>query len=304
MTDTLEAGAVQAPAAGPRRITTPGVYPGLTAEEYHADPIEGGSLSSTGARKLLPPSCPALFRHEQDNPPAPKKTFEFGHAAHKLVLGEGPDLVRIDATEWRSNAVKAEVAAVRDAGGVPLKPAEYDQVQAMADAIRHHPIAGPLFTPGQGVAEQSLFWRDGRTGAWLRARPDWVKHRTPGKRLILADYKTCRSAEPDAIERDVHAYGYHQQAAWYLTGAVQCDLAEPDGQAGMVFVFQEKTAPYLVTVVELAASALRIGSARNRAAIDLYEQCRTSGRWPGYSDGIAHISLPVWAEIRDTEEYL
>lgn len=38
-------------------ITEPGVYD-LPAEVYHADPVEGGSLSSTGARKLLPPSCP------------------------------------------------------------------------------------------------------------------------------------------------------------------------------------------------------------------------------------------------------
>src|SRR5258708_26204894 len=41
-----------------------GVY-GIPADAYHADPIEGGSLSSSGARRLLPPGCPALFRQDR-----------------------------------------------------------------------------------------------------------------------------------------------------------------------------------------------------------------------------------------------
>ena len=49
---------------------------------YHAD---RGSLSSTGARKLL--ECPARFRHEQLSPPPAKGVFDFGKLAHKLVLG-------------------------------------------------------------------------------------------------------------------------------------------------------------------------------------------------------------------------
>jgi len=37
-------------------ITEPGVY-ALPADVYHADPVAGGSLSSSGAKKLL--ACPA-----------------------------------------------------------------------------------------------------------------------------------------------------------------------------------------------------------------------------------------------------
>jgi len=34
----------------------PGIYSGVPAEVYHRAPVPGGSLSSTGARQLLPPT--------------------------------------------------------------------------------------------------------------------------------------------------------------------------------------------------------------------------------------------------------
>lgn len=296
MTITELAGA-QAPAAGPEPITEPGIYD-MDNETYHSHRY---ALSSSGARMLLPPSCPALFRHAQDTPQEPKKTFELGSAAHKLVLGEGPDLVRVDADKWTTNAVKAEVAAIRDEGGIPLKPAEYEQVHAMADALRRHPVASMLFDPARGRPEQSLFWRDRPTGIMRRARFDWLPDARSG-RLIIPDYKTCRSAEPGALARAVEDFGYHQQDDWYRAAARALDLA--DDTAAFVFVCQEKTSPYVVTVVEMDAEARRIGAARNRRALEIYAECTATGYWPGYSDEIAYLSLPAWAAIRDTEEYL
>lgn len=296
MTTVAQAGTTTVPAAGPG-ITEPGIYQ-MTNEEYHAD---RGSLSSSGARLLLPPSCPALFRHAQDTPPEPKKTFEIGTAAHKLVLGEGPDLVQVDAEKWTTNAVKAEVAAIRDEGGIPLKPSEYEQVHSMADALRRHPIAAALFDPSRGKPEQSLFWRDRRTGVMRRARFDWLPDARSG-RLIIPDYKTCRSAEPSALARAVEEFGYHCQDDWYRAAARALGIG--DEHTAFVFVCQEKTAPYLVTVVEMDATARRIGAARNRRALEIYAECTEAGVWPGYSDEIAYLSLPTWAAIRDTEEYI
>lgn len=280
----------------PIEITGPGVYDGLPSEAYHAHP----SLSSSGARRLLPPSCPALFKYEQDHPSGPKKVFELGHAAHKLVLGEGPELVRIDADEWRTKAVKEEVAEARAAGAVPLKPAEYDQVQEMAAALRDHPFAGRLFTPGQGLPEQSLFWNDERTGVPLRARLDWLPILSDGGRLLIPDYKTTRDASPEAISKTVHDLGYHQQARWYLDAVKALGLAGAQEPA-FLFVMQEKTPPYLVTVTELTDMTLHIGGALNRWAIDIFQRCTEAGQWPGYADDVVYTSLPPWAEARQME---
>lgn len=279
-------------------VTAPGIRGDLSLEAYHAD---RSSLSSSGARKLLAPSCPALFKYEQDNPQPPKKTFDLGHAAHKLVLGEGPELVVVDRPKWDTIAVKAEVAEIRAVGNVPLKQHEYDQVQAMADAIRLHPTASHLFEPGSGLAEQSLFWTDPPTGIARRARPDWMPHRGDG-RLVVVDYKTCTAADPDALAKAVYDHGYHQQAAWYLDGVKALGL-HGDQEPAFIFVFQTKTAPYLVHLVELDFTALGLGAARNREALRIYAECTRTGHWPGFNDRITYLPLPAWAEKRDQEEY-
>lgn len=294
MTDTVQAGA-SAPAAGPDPAIAPGVYENLPAEAYHADP----ALSSTGARRLL--ECPAKFAFEREHGTEPTRAMELGTAAHLSVLGVGPDVVIVDAANYRTKKAQADAEVARAEGAVPLLPHEYDRVQAMAEVIRQHPKAGPLFTPGTGRSEVSLVWDDRATGVRRRARLDWVREPVPGGRLIVTDYKTTADASPEGIRKTVATYGYHQQAAWYLDGAHACGLA-PDG-AAFVFIFQEKTPPYVVTVAELTPDTLRKGAARNRAAISLYRDCVASGRWPGYSDDIEHIALPTWADIRD-EEYL
>jgi len=281
------------------KVTEAGVYD-MPEELYHLDPVEGGSLSSSGARKLLPPHCPAIYKHERDNPPAPKKTFEIGSAAHKLVLGSGPELVRIDAERWDTKAVKAEVAAVRADGGIPLKPAEYKQVHDMADAIRQHRWAGALFDPEYGQPEQTLIWQDRPTGVWRRARLDWLPHSRDG-RLIIPDYKTSHSADPGVISRTVYQFGYYQQADWYTDGARELGLGE---DPAFLFVVQSKDAPYLITVVELRPSYLRIGRERNRQALEVYAECTATGHWPGHTDDIELISPPGWVENRYLQEAL
>ncbi|SES04376.1 PD-(D/E)XK nuclease-like domain-containing protein [Streptomyces qinglanensis] len=299
-TAALAGAATQAPDAG-LDITEPGIYPDLPMDAYHADPVPGGSLSSTGARRLLPPGCPALYHHERQHGRQPRNTFDYGTAAHRLVLGDGPTIHVVEADNWRTTAAREDREDARAMGRVPLLRHEYEQVTAMADALRAHPVASVLFDPIRGGApEQALFWRDPPTGVMRRALLDWLPQSGPG-RMVVPDYKTAASAEPEAIRRTVDTYGYHQQAAWNSAGVKALGLAE---DVAFVFVVQEKTPPYLVTVVQLDAMAMRIGAARNRRALQIYAECTATGRWPGYTDAIEHLSLPPYAENRDSEEYL
>lgn len=279
-------------------VTMPGVYD-MPAEQYHRDPVPGGSLSSSGARKLLPPSCPALYRYWADREQASKAAFDFGHAAHLAVLGAGPEVEVIHADDWRTKAAREARDAAYTAGKVPVLAAEYQHVQAMAAALYQHPIASVLFDPDYGQPEQSLFWIDGPSGIWRRARLDWLPEHHGG-RLIIADYKTTRCAAPTHLGRAVYDHGYHQQAAWYLDGIPVLGLA---AEAAFLFVAQEKTPPYLVTVIELDALALRIGRDLNRQAIDVYAECAATGVWPGYTTDIELVGLPTWAETRHLEDY-
>ncbi|WP_416906209.1 hypothetical protein [Micromonospora echinospora] len=51
-----------------------------------------------------------------------------------------------------------------------------------------------------------------------------------------------------------------------------------------------------MTVAQPDHSAMRIGAHLNREARHLYRECVQSGRWPGYTDDVALISLPGWVE--------
>lgn len=286
-----------ATAVQPVTITEPGVYE-ISHADYHADPVPGGSLSSTGARRLLPPSCPARFRWEQDNPPEPAASLDTGSAAHDTLLGGGPEIVvipdEITAKDgnWSTAKAKAMVEEVRARGAVPVKPAVWAEVEAMVASVRAHPIAGRLFEPGSGQPEASLFWQDEPTGIWRRARLDWLPDRR-GRRLIVPDLKTCLSAHRDKFVKSAADYGYHQQAPYYLDGIRALGL---DDDPAFVFVAVEKRPPYLVNVIQLDVTAMRIGAALNRQAIEIFAECQRTGEWPGYSKDIELASLPAWYE--------
>lgn len=274
------------------RPAGPGVYD-LTAEDYHADPVPGGSLSSSGAKRLLPPSCPALFHHWATVGQEHKQAFDLGHAAHTLVLGVGAQMSVVDADDWRTKAAKDARAAAYAAGETPLLRAEHEQLVAMAAALAEHPSAGALLRPGTGNAEQTLIWQDQETGVWRRAMLDWTTHAADG-RLWIVDYKTTRSADPSAVSKALENYGYLQQAPWYLDGATELGLAG-DLEPAFLFVFQEKTPPYLVTVAQPDPEVLAWGRRRNRKALDVYRRCVETGHWPGYADDVISVALPRWA---------
>ncbi len=285
------------PAGWPLVEHQPAVIEGMPSDEYHASE----ALSSSGAKLLL--SCPAKYRWVRDRVQPAKKEFDFGHAAHAQVLGIGETVVPVDAPDWRTKAAKEAAAGAREAGAVPLLAKDWQVVLDMAQAIRAHPIAGPLFAPGTGRAEVSLFWHDDEFDVQRRARLDWLKGR------VIVDYKSARSAEPEWCAKAMHEYGYHRQLGWYLDGLAACGLADGMDPAGLV-VWQEKTAPYLITVTEPDPDALAAGRDLNRKALDVFARCTAAGVWPGYAnpnpehagkttdDSIVTIGLPRWAAVQ------
>lgn len=277
---------------------TLGIHADLSNTDYHADKT---SLSSSGARKILAPSTPAHFRYEQDNPQPATKTFDYGNAAHKRVLGNGPELVVIEHDTWNTKAAKAEVAEARERGAIPLKQHEMDMINGMADAIRRHPLASALLDPAYGAPEQSGFWIDGPTGIRRRVRFDWLPSIQSG-RLIIPDYKTAADASDDAMQRDIAKYGYNQQADWYEEAARALGLGGQDAE--LLLIVQEKKAPFLINVIGIEFGSRIIGGAKNRAAINTFAECMSTGNWPGYGDEPNYLALPGYAENRDKEMYL
>lgn len=273
-------------------IDQPGIYDGLDEQRYHADPVPATSLSHSGAKHLLPPSTPAQFAWDRAHPPEPSKSMELGTAAHKLVLGTGPELAVVDATDWRTKAAKDEATEIRARGGVPLLPEQMAVVRAMAAALRAHETASALFDPERGGRpEQSVFWPDDETGIWRRCRLDWMPD-LDGPMPIIADYKTSATLDDRAIVRHMADFRYFMQSPWYVDG-----LAAITGeQYPFVFVFQQTSPPYLVRIAQLDERGMETGRRYNRAACQRFRDCTQAGVWPGYEDEVLQVELPPWIE--------
>jgi len=268
-------------------ITEPGLYD-MSNAEYHADPVPGGSLSSSGAKKLIA-KTPAHFKWDLDHPQEHKDVFDFGTAAHSVILeGDESGLEVIDAPDWRKKDAQDAKEKAYAAGKTPLLTKELGKVRDMAAAIRNHPEA--MFLLSDGVPEKSGFAQHD-TGVWLRARFDWLPNKR-GRGVIIPDFKTAESADPRKFRKSAADYGYHQQDPFYRDVAKLLGLAD---DPAFVFVVQEKTAPYLVNVIELNEEAVNMGRALNEHAIRTYMTCKTTGVWPGYQSG-EPISLPKYAE--------
>jgi hypothetical protein len=265
-----------------------GVYADISDTDYHSDK---DSLSSSGARTLLW-SSPEKFEAEQRKPPNPKPEYDFGHVAHRLILGKGSDVVIVDAETWRGSEARQAQEDAWATGQVPILAKNHETAKLMAARVREHPTAGALLAVGD--AEVSGWWHDEATDARLRWRADWLH---PGRsRLIIVDYKTAKDASPAGFSKSIGEYRYHQQDGWYRDGVIANDL---DADPLFLFIAQEKTAPYAVSVHEIPPDALDRGRALNRKAIDIYAQCRRTGQWPGYGDSIHTAEIPAYTRYRE-----
>jgi hypothetical protein len=146
------------------RAGVPGTYEGIGDEEYHGDPVEAGSLSSTEVRKLI--DTPRRFYAYKFGGARPQTAAQLrGIAAHARVLGSGPRIVVLGEDEG-SDALtdaKGKPTTSRNArsvqewceeqealGRLVLTPTERDTIEGMATALREHPDAGALFDPARG----------------------------------------------------------------------------------------------------------------------------------------------------------
>ncbi|MFG6277959.1 PD-(D/E)XK nuclease-like domain-containing protein [Microbacterium sp. 5K110] len=278
-----------------------GAVLGLDEETYHAHP----ALSSTGARQLL--EAPARFEHAQSQPRAPRKAFDVGTLAHSKVLGVGagvavyPDgagdhvFADPETGEEFDNVLASNGAAstklaksfevwARTQGLVPLKRAEADEVNAMAEAVLSHPTARVLLEQA-GHPEVSVFGTDPATGVECRARFDFLGR-------VGVDLKTFYgAATPVKFAKTVADHGYHVQSAHYE------DTLSFIGEQidAFAFIVVEKDPPYLVAVFVLDDDYREIGAARAKRARELFAASRDSGVWPGYPSQIQIARPPQWA---------
>lgn len=259
-----------------------GMHPDIPEDVYYSD----SALSCSMAKLLARDGGPAKLQQRLACPKVSKE-FDIGHAAHELALGRGGGWEEVPG-EWRSKAIKDTVEELRARGVTPLHSKDVETIHAMADALLGHAEAAELLTEPGVMPEVTLVGLDPETGLRIRSRVDVFGPAS------TCDYKTAVSAAPDDFVREAFKYGYDQQDAWYSDLRAQ---ACAEDRLPFLFIVQEKTPPFLVSVVGLSERYRQIGRIRNRRAIDLYLECSATGIWPGYLP-VPPLEPPVWVARR------
>lgn len=274
-----------------------GLYPDIPEADYHRDVVPGRSLSVSGAKLLLPPSCPAIFDYQRAHGSRGSKTMDKGTVVHGLVLGNGPEIAVLPFDDRRTKAYKQAEEAALGLGCLPMLARDYDECREIADAVLADDVAGGLFT--EGDPETSMFWEDPEFGIWLRGRMDWLT--SFGEYPTIVDFKTTADASPDHFAKSCADFGYHRQDPWYREGLAACTGCRWD-QVDFVFVVVPTSPPYLVMTYRISAEDVEVGREQNRIAREHYRDCTASGVWPKWSYDITDLELPYYARRRMEKE--
>ena len=274
----------------PSRLST-GIHR-ISDIRYHADPCVNPSLSSTIGKKLIFQSPKHAWhaspRLNPDHEPMVKKAFDVGKAAHSMILGTGAPIADIPDDYLASNGAvstkkaKEFVEQARADGKVPIKSDEARNVDLMKArlimTLREADI-NLMATDSEVTAIADI------DGVTCRAMIDNAP--SDPTRPYLYDLKTTTDASLDAVMRSIMNYGYDFQAAHYL----ETWKAATGEDRSFRFIFQEKTAPFEVCLVELHEDSLIMGKKKTARAREIWRNCVSSNHWPGYPLHINQINL-------------
>lgn len=273
-----------------QRIRTPGVYANIPLDDYHrGDICDGPSISSSGLRTIWHPSPKHYWDKSPLNPnrddsDKDNKDFIIGRAAHHLVCGEigfGDHYIirpekAPDGRDWHG-ANKSCIKWLADqkrAGLAVLTPDMAESIRGMAVSLGENSMMQQGIL--SGLVERSMFWRDKKTGVWLKTRPDVISTASGD----YADLKTTQSVLYVDTQRTLNDYGYHQQGALIMEGAIELGL--PATSFSLVWV--EKKRPYCTRVQAVIDDDLVRGARQNRFCIDTFHDCFVARHWPGPGD--------------------
>jgi len=270
-----------------------GIHYNIPAADYHADPCERPSLSSSVAKILLEKTPRhAWCAHPRLNPdfaPKQESKFDLGSAVHELMLGKGVGYTVIDAATWKGKDAQVAREAARKVGTVPLLAEQYKQ--AVGISLEALTALGEMGVELSAYRNEAvLVWED--NGTLCRAMIDSI-----GRGIHqINDIKTTSTGLSDfAIAKNIVTFGYDLSAAFYIRG-YETLFKELTGRIEFRWIFVETEPPYEIRVIEADATTLEFGRRKAERAISTWAMGMETGYWPGYPRGIGKITYPAWAE--------
>lgn len=210
-----------------------------------------------------------------------------------------------------------EFIKANDSGRTPFETrelvtqAEWDRLKEIADAMREHPLSGPLkirkSDKGNAWRELTLIWIENTDAGDVlcKARLDLVRLAEEGSPLpVVRDLKKTATDSEREFAGTVRRYGYDFQREWYCRG-----WDKLTGQwlpaSNFRFVTVGALAPHDVNDYALPEVALHAGKYHVERALDRLAECRASDTWPGENADepktldFYYPSLPAGVDLLD-----
>ncbi|EOO9055314.1 exodeoxyribonuclease VIII [Escherichia coli] len=265
----------------------PGIYYGISNENYHAGP----GVSKSQLDDIA--DTPALYLWRKNAPVDTTKTntLDLGTAFHCRVLEPEEFSNRfIVAPEFnrRTNAGKEEEKAFlmecASTGKTVINAEEGRKIELMYQSVMALPL-GQWLVESAGHAESSIYWEDPETGILCRCRPDKI---IPEFHWIM-DVKT--TADIQRFKTAYYDYRYHVQDAFYSDGYE----AQFGVQPTFVFLVASTTVEcgrYPVEIFMMGEEAKLAGQQEYHRNLRTLADCLNTDEWPA----IKTLSLPRWAK--------
>lgn len=279
----------------------------LSNEDYHLDP----AISSSGIKSFK--ECAAIYYDKflsPDKEPFDETKFtRMGSFAHIKLLephkfyneyAVSPEFAVTNRGK-KNEALKPMNRNHSDYGAFedtcitmekkPILHSEFNNIQAMSQAVKNHPLASRMLMNGQ--EEMSFFAHDEETGLMLRARPDYLVE-SPSHGICLIDYKTT-SISMRIRKQSNHAFGLdrHIQAAHHKRVA---ELATGGRIDHVIYITQMVERPHLIKFFRMPPASIERGINERRFYLDNMSECLATGIWPGYSDEIEDYIEPGYLD--------
>ncbi|WP_230041767.1 exodeoxyribonuclease VIII [Escherichia coli] len=265
----------------------PGIYYGISNENYHAGP----GVSKSQLDDIA--DTPALYLWRKNAPvdTTKTKTLDLGTAFHCRVLEPEEFSNRfIVAPEFnrRTTAGKEEEKAFlmecASTGKTVITAEEGRKIELMYQSVMALPL-GQWLVESAGHAESSIYWEDPETGILCRCRPDKI---IPEFHWIM-DVKT--TADIQRFKTAYYDYRYHVQDAFYSDGY--------EAQFGVlptfVFLVASTTVEcgrYPIEIFMMGEEAKLAGQQEYHRNLRTLADCLNTDEWPA----IKTLSLPRWAK--------
>lgn len=249
--------------------------------EYHADPCDGPSLSSSLCHTIVAESPyhgwlthPKLGKAKEQEE---TKALATGTIIHQMVLSGEERIDVLNYPDYRTKAAQQARDESLANGRIPVKEGDYDTLQQIAESLRLQMAKhGKIIS---GTTEAVALWSD--NGVRCRSRIDHCEM-LDGE-IQIDDLKSTSDPNPRAIVRSIYQYGYDIQAHAY-TQALSHLYPEFEGRVKFRFWFLSTSPPYLVVPAELDGSFRKLGKSRWERGRDRWAECLATGVWPSYSD--------------------